>query len=213
MPTDHIARVTQFLDGNGLREPVVAGEVPRIFCSGDAGQPVGWDTILKDENGNEVERGTDPVTGQKQYVSLRQVYPSNQNAFWMSSFNGYWFTATKDTSLCPDGGRQAATGRPSVPPLVGLNVKLAQTNRGIIVCPRAWQRQIGQPHGQPSLLQAVGGSNYPKGDGSTREQLDVLVPMSMTLYHEIVHLTDKDKETSKPDICTPYSPPSSILHM
>ncbi|KAL6867811.1 hypothetical protein J3F83DRAFT_738148 [Trichoderma novae-zelandiae] len=201
---DHIARVTQFLDGNGLREPVVAGEVPRIFCSGDAGQLVGWDTILKDENGDEVERGTDPVTGDKQYVSLRQVYASgaNQYVFWMSSFNGYWFTGAKpgqQISLCPDGGRQAATARPSVPPLRGLNVKLAQENRGIIVCPRAWQRTIGQPHGQPSLLQAVSGNSYPTGDGSTGELLDRLTPMSLTLYHEIVHLTDYNMQTSTPD--------------
>ncbi|ETS06286.1 hypothetical protein M419DRAFT_4570 [Trichoderma reesei RUT C-30] len=199
---DHIARITKFLDGNGLQEPVVAGEVPRIFCSPDAGQLVGWDSILKDENGNEVERGTDPVTGEKLYVSLRQAYPGRvgQNAFWMSAFNGYWFTGGTGTSLCPEKGRQAATGRFDVPPLRGLNVKLAQINRGIIICPKAFEVPVGKPHGQPSLTEAVGGDSYPKGDGSTEEMLDYLVPRSMTLYHEIVHVTDYKRQPLDPDV-------------
>ncbi|EHK17696.1 uncharacterized protein TRIVIDRAFT_226640 [Trichoderma virens Gv29-8] len=202
---DHIARVSEFLDGNGLREPVVPGEVPRIFCSGDAGKSVEWDSIVKDEHGTEVVKSTEPVTGEKKYTTLGEAYPSQVggNAFWMSSFNGYWFTASKEgqeVNLCPANGRSGATGRPDVPILQGLNVKLAKANRGIIICPKAWTRQVGQPHGQPSLSQAVSGDNYPKGDGSKGELLDRLVPMSMTLYHELIHLTDFNKQTAKPDI-------------
>ncbi|KAL7803587.1 hypothetical protein V8C44DRAFT_369759 [Trichoderma aethiopicum] len=200
---EHIARMSQFLDGGGLREPVVAGEVPRIFCSPDAGQYMDWNRALLDADGNEVVLRTLP-NGDKIFVTLGQAYPGlvGKNAFWMSSFNGYWFTKKKgdeDQSLCPANGRLGATAQPLGPPLRGMNVRFASTERGIIICPRAWQRQIGEPHGQPSLQQAVVGDHYPKGDGSDAEKLDRLVPQSMTLYHELVHLTEFQGQTAEPD--------------
>ncbi|KAL7944578.1 hypothetical protein V8C42DRAFT_325219 [Trichoderma barbatum] len=202
---DHIARVSEFLDGNGLREPVVPGEVPRIFCSPDAGQYVEPNSILKDEHGAEVQNGTNPVTGERKYVTLVKAYEKQAKnlAFWMSSFNGYWFSPPNpenELTLCPSERRSGATGRPAVPPLEGLNVKLAKANRGIIICPKAWLREVGLLHGKPSLSQAVGGDNYPKGDGSKAESLPQMTTRSMTLYHELFHLTDFNLQTEKPDL-------------
>lgn len=195
-----------FLDGHGLREPVVPGEVPRVFCSPEAGEVVEWNSILKDKDGKNVEKSTDPVTGERQYMTLIEAYPSrrNQIPYWMNSFNGYWFEKLKlgkEISLFPEKSRLAATGRPLLPNSEALSVKLARANRAILICPDAWTRKIGQAHGQPSLSRLVSWANYPKGDGSQRESLVNMIPMSMTLYHELIHLTDYDRQTAEPDYC------------
>lgn len=215
---DHIARVSEFLDGSGLRDPVVAGENPRVFCSADAGELVEWTQPVKDANGNAVEVSSDPL----EYLTLEDVFAiqaskSGSHAFWMKSFNGYDIDFRGEETLCPGANTDGTLryAKTSVVPQAldeGVDFTLGQANRHILFCPASFSPDGA--HSYPSIAEAVSEDNYPTAGTKTADvALDHLLPVSATLYHELYHLTDDNNTpdsackffcfTSLPDSTSP----------
>ncbi|KAL4879538.1 hypothetical protein BJY04DRAFT_208654 [Aspergillus karnatakaensis] len=204
---DHIARVSKFLAGGGLENPQVAGEKPRMFCGPEAGEIQDWNrAVTKDKNGEDVVATEDEETGVKTYLRLGDAFPSASSdsktrAFWFESFKGYDFDYAGRDTLCdpnPEDGRRryAKTARPtsSWPPITirAPEFEFGKANRHILFCPPSFDPSRGA-HSYPSLAEAIDEDNYPSaGSRIQSEALNMMLPVSATLYHELYHLTDDD---------------------
>ncbi|KAI0902968.1 hypothetical protein F4823DRAFT_620357 [Ustulina deusta] len=197
----HISRVSQFLAGGGLVKPAKTGEMPRLFCSGEAGEYQNWDQPAKDQNSEPIVSSEDPL----EYLILADVFPIwSQSftgvAFWFESFKGYFLDNKDEDDLCamfPDDGkrRYAVTAKPFSEYLLPENSQYArfgQANRHILLCPTAFSASQGS-HSYPSLAQAVSAGEYPVyGQNDPSKALDKFLTFSATLYHELYHLTDEN---------------------
>ncbi|KAH0525993.1 hypothetical protein TsFJ059_009378 [Trichoderma semiorbis] len=208
---DRLAGVSQFLAGAGLRDPVVPGEPPRIFCSGEAAELAGLGDIVKDKSQNEVVTARDPDTNEPtEYLTISRAFrPSGSNIFWMSAYNGYLNLkkyTPDDNQACPvnkvnadgsGGTRYAITNKGTRPVELYKDIEFGNANRVILFCPAAFEPDqwvagaAGNLHNYPSLAQAISPDNYP-GNGGTLDNLglDNILPVSATFYHELYHLTD-----------------------
>ncbi|KAK7961077.1 hypothetical protein PG988_012291 [Apiospora saccharicola] len=101
----YLSRVTDFLDNGRLQDPQKSNEKPRLFCSGDSFRQVGWDSVLKDHNGEEVVDEIDTETGYVKYTALRDFFwkPSKQgrSVWWSDTLMGYDFTTKHHPNICP----------------------------------------------------------------------------------------------------------------
>ncbi|KAL7946918.1 hypothetical protein V8C42DRAFT_343822 [Trichoderma barbatum] len=209
---DRLAAVSEFLAGAGLRNPLVPGEAPRIFCSGEGAELAGLGDATKDKTGEPVVTARDPNTNEPtEYLTIEKTFnPDTVNIFWMNSFNGYIYLnkyTPDDTAACPvnKGGRSryAITNRGPRPVLLEQDVEFGKSNRLIMFCPIAFEPgqwmagKLGNSHTYPSLAQAVSPENYPSGDGGALDGLglDNIMPVGATFYHELYHLTD-NQDTS-----------------
>ncbi|EEQ32194.1 hypothetical protein McanMca71_005424 [Microsporum canis] len=200
---DHISRVSEFLAGAGLRNPVKPGEKPRIFCSEDAGEYAPWDQPIKDENGKEIPYAKDENTGEvTKYWTVGEVFVIQKNkyadaaAYWMRSYNGYAFVRGALCTKTENKMDYAKTSAiPPIPYTEGEELYFGKANRYILFCPLAFDAPSGKPHSLSSLADAASSANYPSGAGTPK--LDGILPRSATLYHELYHLTDNG-DTSDP---------------
>lgn len=92
-----------------------------------------------------------------------------------------------------DSIHYAKTARPaSAYPAIkeGAVFTFGTANRHILFCPASFSPATGF-HSYPSITQAVSEDNYPvPGLKTASNALDILLPVSVTLYHELYYLTD-----------------------
>ncbi|KAF1819302.1 uncharacterized protein K489DRAFT_434610 [Dissoconium aciculare CBS 342.82] len=179
-----IARMSQFLDGNGIVTGT-SGSPPWLFCDGTYATLAPWDQPVRDKDGNFVYQDEEPIT-------LLKAFPDDFNsgrlAYYVPQLKGYDFHpfGIGNTGIiCEDNPRRggSTTRAEQAVPKLGLGVTYNQFDRHVFLCPRAFAG-VGT-HTAEYLAQLTFGNNY-----VAKINLSHYITRSATLYHELWHLTD-----------------------
>ncbi|KAJ8121085.1 hypothetical protein ONZ43_g2377 [Nemania bipapillata] len=214
---NYISAVSQFLSGGGIPRAAVPGN-PWIFCSEDSGEYTPYNQPVKNSEGsfaiidkayNEAGELVPTELLTLDDVFIQEARNPDLNPFFIKATNSYTFDSNGYETLCGKPTLFATTGRPQNTPdsfvYEQYEVTLGLYNRHILFCPPTFHiladdpGYANAPHNYPSLAQAVSADNYPSGnpgDGTPVTQLDRLLPISATLYHELYHLTDSEELTT-----------------
>lgn len=122
------------------------------------------------------------------------------NPFFMNGMNTYNFDYSGYSTICAKPNRYAVCAD-SITPIQHQDrdwgITFGSTDRNIMFCDLAFSPPNGGSHSYSSLSDLVQSANYPTSGDQTR-RLDMIVPISGTMYHELIHLTDTKGVTSDP---------------
>ncbi|THV51915.1 hypothetical protein BGAL_0095g00310 [Botrytis galanthina] len=192
---ERLAAVSQLLNGGGLEDPLTSA-APWIFCGDAFATRAPWDQPAKDENGKEIAKQKDENGDITDYWTLGSLLPSlaakaGAIAYYIDALKSYM--VEDKPALCdPNTSTYAVTSRRSTTSQVG-DFKIGTHDRFTYFCPRTFD-----PTGQarPSVLHSV--SSLSTSTTLIGQDLDRLLPLSATLYHELFHLTDSEQSTRDP---------------
>ncbi|KAI0403692.1 hypothetical protein F4802DRAFT_616317 [Xylaria palmicola] len=206
---DRLARVGQFLAGGGVIGSRFPGK-PWIFCSEPA-TFADWTQPAKNKYGQYIPSHGQFMGGEfvsTAYHTLADIFPQYQGpsyyAYFNPTFGGYQMEKKVEgltydhTKTCAKPGRLAYTNvrLPEIRTdhIGDQDIEFGQYNRFTVLCNDAFLLLSG-PHSYMSLYDAVDPNGYPGQGGNA---LDAFVPLSATLYHEMIHLTDTGNPTADP---------------
>ncbi|KAF5869955.1 uncharacterized protein Bfra_010100 [Botrytis fragariae] len=192
---ERLAAVSQLLNGGGLVDSLTSA-APWIFCGDAFASKVPWDQPAKDRNGVEIAKEEDETGTITDYWTLGSLLPtlaaqSINVAYYIDALKSY-MVESKPALCDPNVGPYAVTSRRSYTSTV-QSVSIGTHDRFAYFCPRTFD-----PTGQakPSDLHSV--SSLSTSITLIGQDLDRLLPLSATLYHELFHITDSDESTRDP---------------
>ncbi|KAI0476853.1 hypothetical protein F4859DRAFT_521429 [Xylaria cf. heliscus] len=194
-----LAGISKFLNGGGVASPLT-NQPPWLLCGDSWGSHTPWDQPVKDHDGDNIPVGEDFLTVAQAfpapYVASQSTNPDLQT-YWVDILDAYLWDSLQ---LCDNTSRYAATSkRPYTSP--NPQVKATGFDRFPFFCDRSFSPTTQSPpssvHSMSSLANAVSSGTYPV-QPFAQKGLDHWVPLSGTLYHELVHITDSAQTSGDP---------------
>ncbi|KAJ8126288.1 hypothetical protein O1611_g7350 [Lasiodiplodia mahajangana] len=191
-----LAGISQFLNGGGVANPLT-NQPPWLLCGDSWGTLAPWDQPVKDHDGDYIPVGQDFLTVAQAFPMPFAASARGLQTYWVDLLDAYLWDSRQ---LCQNDQRYAATSkRPYTSP--NPQVKATGFDRFPFFCDRAFSPTTQTPptflHSAPSLANSVSSGRYPVQPFAP-EGLDQWVPLSGTLYHELVHITDSAQTSGDP---------------
>ncbi|KAJ5783750.1 uncharacterized protein N7518_009427 [Penicillium psychrosexuale] len=194
--TEHITRLQSLITNGGAYQ---AWKSPaNLFC-GDFGEPFGWDTVMFDSAGRQLNS---LATVEDIYHDWASYIGGSQVPYYVPSLNNYYLlsptTFSADTMCSDTSGLQGlnsfgnSDSLKSIP-RDGLNYPVYREALSdfVLICPNVLGASTASDSSAGNILLSDIGTLTVTADLVDRPQLSFVKPMSTVILHEILHMVTR----------------------